>query len=234
MNRHLIVFAKAPVPGSVKTRLHEQYTPQQAAAFCKAFIIDVLSNGAKVPCERRTIFYAPMDGEKAIRGIAGMGWELQQQGEGDLGARMAEAFNLSFAEGADKTVLVGADSPSLPPTIVSEAFGGLMTRDLVLGPSMDGGYYLIGASRPYPKIFHKVAWSTDRVLGQTLERIGSINASLSMLPPWYDVDTPEELDFLAVHMKAISLSGGKPEAPETLRMLEKIGKRGRRGNRIVK
>ena len=229
MNRHLIIFAKAPVPGSVKTRLHDRYTPQQAAAFCKAFIVDVLSNGAKVPCERREIFYAPKDGEKAIRGLAGMGWELQPQGEGDLGARMAGAFNMSFAEGADKTVLVGADSPSLPPTIVSEAFCRLMTHDLVMGPSMDGGYYLIGMSRPYPEIFHKVAWSTDRVLRQTLKRIGSIDASLSMLPPWYDVDTPEELDFLAAHMKAISLSGGNPESPETLRMLEKIEKAGKGG-----
>ena len=218
--RHLIVFVKAPIPGRVKTRLQARYTPTQVAAIYRAFTMDVLGHGSAVPCERRTVCFAPAEVEGTIRELAGPGWEMTPQGMGDLGDRMARALMESFAQGAARAVLIGSDSPSLPPSVVSEAFERLRGRDLVIGPSVDGGYYLVGMSRPLPEVFRGVHWSTARTLSETLDRAGAVGARMALLPPWYDVDTPEDLDFLLTHVRGARMAGGGIDAPETVKVVE--------------
>ncbi len=223
--RHLIVFVKAPAPGRVKTRLQRRYAPEQVAAIYRAFVADVLAHGAGVACERRTVCYAPAEAEAEVRALAGPEWDVHPQTEGDLGDRMAGAFAWGFAQGATRAVLIGSDSPSLPPGLMAEAFERLRTRELVIGPSVDGGYYLIGMSRPLPEVFRGVAWSSARVLEETLDRAEGAGVRPSLLQPWYDVDTPEELNFLLAHVRGEGMSGGAADAPETVKAMEKIMKR---------
>ncbi len=217
-----MVFVRAPAPGRVKTRLQDRYTPDQVAAIYRAFVADVLAHGAQVACERRTVCFAPADAERSIRPLTGPAWDLRPQAEGDLGDRMAEAFSWSFARGASRAVLIGSDSPSLPPDGMAGAFDRLEGRDLVIGPSVDGGYYLIGMSRPMPEVFREVTWSSARVLGQTLDRAEETGVRPVLLRPWYDVDTPEDLDFLLTHVRGERMGGGPADAPETVKVVEKI------------
>ena len=111
----------------------------------------------------------------------------------------------AFARGAERVVLVGSDSPSLPAAYLDEGLALLREKEVVLGPSMDGGYYLVGRRKGESRIFQDVNWSTGMVLGQTLARLGT--QTLGLLPPWYDVDTPAEAGFLKVHLEALARAG---------------------------
>ena len=129
---------------------------------------------------------------------------FQQQGS-DLGEKMRSAFADRFKEGYDKVVIIGSDSPSLPGCYIDKAFA--TSKDLVLGPSADGGYYLIAMSRKVFEVFGGVAWGTEKVLEETLKKVEDANISLELLPVWYDVDLPEDLKFLKTHLALIALSG---------------------------
>jgi glycosyltransferase A (GT-A) superfamily protein (DUF2064 family) len=110
---------------------------------------------------------------------------------------MAEYFRSAFERGCERVVLIGADSPTLPVEYVSQAFRELETHSVVLGPSVDGGYYLVGAARSVPPIFHGVAWSTHHVWEQTLRLLEATRIPVAQLSPWYDVDDIEDLRRLA-------------------------------------
>ena len=111
----------------------------------------------------------------------------------------------AFARGAERVVIVGSDSPSLPAAYIDEGLALLREKEVVLGPSTDGGYYLVGRRKGESRIFQDVAWSTGMVLRQTLERLGK--QSLGVLPLWYDVDTPGDAAFLKVHLEALARAG---------------------------
>ena len=116
-------------------------------------------------------------------------------------------------------MIVGSDTPTLPAAYIDEALEMLEERDIVLGPSMDGGYYLVGQKRADRALFTGIEWSTGAVLQQTLERLG--NQSLGLLPPWYDVDTPIEAGFLKVHLEALH-SVGCREGRHTREVVQKL------------
>ncbi len=118
---------------------------------------------------------------------------------------MANAFQARFAEGYERVVIIGSDSPSLPVDYIEQALSS--EKDLTIGPSTDGGYYLIGMSGKLVNVFEDVAWGSDAVLAQTLERVKKSGCSLELLPPWYDVDRPEDLKFLQTHLELIEQSG---------------------------
>jgi len=207
MSDHLIVFVKNPIAGAAKTRLQTRYTPQQAARISRAFILDTLTYARAVPADRHIILYTPSDAKADIGRLAGAGWRLRLQADADLGGRMRDAAACSFGDGATRVVLIGSDIPSLPSEHIVRAFDLLHRKDVALGPSTDGGYYLLGLSRPVCSLFQDVAWSTPHVLPQTLDRLESSGLSLGLLPPWYDVDTPEDLNFLRVHIQALKRAG---------------------------
>ena len=116
-------------------------------------------------------------------------------------------------EGADRVVLIGSDTPTLDPTMVISGFLCLEGRDVVIGPATDGGYYLVGARRSAPPIFEGVDWSSPNVLSQTIDRLADTELSLSILPPWYDVDTPDDVRMLAGHLRALRRAGFPPGLP---------------------
>ena len=220
MSAHLILFAKNPIPGAVKTRLQSRYTPYQAAEVYRAFILDSLENAKGLPVDRRILAYTPPDAESDIRSLAGPNWDVLPQTGHDLGARMCDAVLKSFARDATRVVIAGTDHPSLPPSYVSEALDLLRENDVVLGPSTDGGYYLIGLSAPHEFVFQEISWGTSDVFSQTLER--AKECSLGLIPVWYDVDTPHDLDFLKAHAAALTRAGRPPSLRHTRDLLSTL------------
>lgn len=131
---------------------------------------------------------------------------------------MANAFKDVFSDGYSPVVLMGTDIPTLPGYILEDALRSLEKKDLVLGPSLDGGYYLIGMHRPTREVFTGIDWGTPRVLAQTVSRIRRAGMSFSCLEAWYDVDLPEDLAFLIRHVEALR-EAGLPWPRNTYRFL---------------
>jgi len=131
--------------------------------------------------------------------------QLHEAVEEGLGARMQDALRRRFEEGYHKVVILGADSPTLPSAFIEQALHS--DREIVLGPSTDGGYYLVGMTGKVAPVFSQVDWGTDRVLSQTLQHLREANLQPKLLPVWYDVDRPEDVRFLKTHLEALRLAG---------------------------
>ncbi|MEE2659765.1 MAG: TIGR04282 family arsenosugar biosynthesis glycosyltransferase [Candidatus Latescibacterota bacterium] len=213
MTSQAVLFVKNPTPGRVKTRLQFHLGAEGACRLYSAFVGDCASLLASCRADCKVVAYAPADAEPHLRDLlqSVQGLTFEPQAEGDLGQRMAAAFTRGFLIGAQRIVLVGSDSPSLPVELVDRALYELEDHDVVIGPSLDGGYYLIGLRRMLPEIFAEIEWSTGQVLAQTLAALPE-GAQLSVLPPWYDVDEPEAAAFLRQHLQALARSG-MPVAP---------------------
>jgi hypothetical protein len=190
----LIVYLKNPVAGDVKTRLQSRYTQEQAALLYRAFIRDTFERVQSVEADRYFAAYTPAGSEGDIGELVPPGWILTPQVGADLGARMLASLRSSITSGAEKVILIGTDIPSLPKSHITSAIVRLEDSDIVLGPTMDGGFYLIGTRITLPEIFPDVAWSTNKVFEQTAAGVRSNSLSLSLIPPWSDIDTPEDLD----------------------------------------
>ncbi len=186
------LFAKYWEPGHVKTRLAATIGDERAAQLHRAFLETLLRrfDGAAA---RRVLVFSPADRVEAFRDLADQTWDVQPQSAGDLGRRMQAFFETAFAGGAEKAVLLGSDSPTLPRHVMQEAFRRLDQAPVVLGPTADGGYYLIGAAGSAPPVFEGVAWSTPAVWPDTLERLAAAGLSHQVLPRWYDVDEADDL-----------------------------------------
>ena len=199
----LILFARDPVVGQVKTRLNPFLDPQTIFDLYLCFLADSIDTLCLVESADRFVGIKPsnlsgyfdrLDPSCAISVFV-------QEGQ-DLGERMQNAFASRFAEGYGKVVIIGADSPSLPTKYIHQAFAS--NRDVVLGPSVDGGYYLIGMCGNVVDLFEGVTWGGNTVLEQTRERLEGSGASLELLPTWYDVDRPEDLKFLKTHLELMA------------------------------
>jgi rSAM/selenodomain-associated transferase 1 len=197
----IVVFAKIPVPGQVKTRLAARIGNEAAAEGHAAFIRDILTLVASVECSRWLALGngTPSD-HSAFENAEEQGFHFISQPPGDLGQRLASVTNTCFEQGASKVLVIGTDSPTLPKQILDDAFDALDEHDVVLGPSFDGGYYLIGLKATCPSLFEGIAWSTDAVAMQTVKAAQHAGLNLSLLPFWYDVDTFEDLRFLRFHL----------------------------------
>jgi rSAM/selenodomain-associated transferase 1 len=210
----LVVFAKAPIPGQVKTRLCPPLTPDEAATLHGSFVLDVLER-TKAAATRFTL---PLDRYLACApSSAHVFFKIMEERQGvklidqvgdDLGARMTATFEALFARGCHRVMIVGTDVPTVPLDHFKQALAQLETHDLVLGPALDGGYYLIGLRKPAPDLFTNIPWSTDRVLNMTQEKASALGLTMATIPPWQDVDTIEDLKAL---IEAESLDAKKPK-----------------------
>jgi rSAM/selenodomain-associated transferase 1 len=195
----LALFAKHWQPGRVKTRLAAKWGPQRASEVYLAFVRCLLARLAAAGDER-WLAYTPPESQAEFCQLADPSWQLVEQANGDLGQRMAALFDQAFASGASRVVLIGSDSPTLPAAHIEQAFDSLLYVPVVLGPAHDGGYCLIGASGKVPPIFTGIDWSTDQVLQQTLARLQAAEVAYTCLPPWPDIDTPEDLQRLRAQL----------------------------------
>jgi rSAM/selenodomain-associated transferase 1 len=219
--RTLAVVAKQPIAGRVKTRLAAATSPIAAAEIAQAFLLDTLDRFREVPA-RRVLAYDPPSAISYFRHTAGEGYELVAQSAGDLGDRLRELFVQEFHRGATGVLALGIDSPTLPTSFVAEASEKLTDADAVIGPTMDGGYYLVGCSRLLPTIFSNIPWGTASVFHLTVDRLRECGASVALLPTWYDVDTLDDWRFLGAHVSAMRLAGIDPHLPRTEELLGRL------------
>ena len=197
MSRPPAVAVMAKVPGEVpvKSRLHAALTPARATELYRCFLLDRLDALAGVPDIALVIAFTPSGAAATMAALAPPGFRLLPQ-EGDtLDARLTRLFARLLEEGHAGALAIDSDSPTLPMAYVAEAARTLAAglADVVVGPSDDGGYYLIGVRAPQPTLFDGVPWSSAQTRRATLERARALGLSVRLLPSWFDVDTTADL-----------------------------------------
>jgi rSAM/selenodomain-associated transferase 1 len=196
-HKAIIVLIKSPDRVLVKSRLAESIGDDRARILYRYFVEDLLDilAGQDVPLR---IYFQPPDAKEDIARWLGNRYDLFPQRGGDLGERMREAFEETFQQGYRSALLIGSDAPDLTAPIFQEGFGVLSMHDAVLGPSMDGGYYLIGFRDDTfrPEIFEGIPWSTNVVFQKTLEIFIALGDMVHILPIWRDIDVIEDLKAL--------------------------------------
>jgi rSAM/selenodomain-associated transferase 1 len=190
----LVVMAKAPLPRRSKTRLVPPLTFEEAAALAQALLIDQLDHLANFRGTELFVAFMPENSAPFFHALVPQGFSCFPQGGECLGERMRQAFQSLFARGFGNVILIGSDLPPIPFEVFNRAYVSLSAKcDVVLGPTEDGGYYLIGMKRLVSCIFEGIIWSRADVLNRTLEKINRAGLSYELLPTSQDVDTPQDL-----------------------------------------
>jgi rSAM/selenodomain-associated transferase 1 len=218
----LAVMAKAPVVGQVKTRLLSSFTAKAAAELSRSLLADQLNHLQELDTVDFYLAFAPDDAQWLMEQIAPPCFYLFPQQGDDLGARMEGVFERLFQMGHKNIALIGGDLPPVPLSFFGEAYAFLEASKnrVVLGPSRDGGYYLVGSNQLTPQIFQGMGWSHSEVLAQTLDRLAVLKIENHLLPIWFDIDTPDDLRTLESALDAVL----KKAMPNTLSLLRRMEK----------
>lgn len=193
----LIVFAKYPEPGTVKTRLARDIGPESAALVyrkCARLVLDAVAPHDSHAYDLM-VACLPADRIGAAAQWLGRHDNIRAQQGTDLGSRMHNAFCAGFAEGHEKIILIGTDCPAVTREIIEQGFAGLDRDEAVLGPAADGGYYLIGLRRPASALFESISWGTNRVAHQTMAKLRALGMTCSLLPELRDIDRMDDLAY---------------------------------------
>lgn len=220
MTQHRVticIFAKPPAPGAVKTRLVPALGAEGAASLARAFLIDTVAQVRAVPWAR-AVLASTGDLAPFLPGPRLPRWS---QGDGDLGQRLERVLRRALAEGGP-AVAIGADTPGLPPHLLEQARDALEGAGSVLGPAEDGGFYLLGLTRCPEGLLSSLPWSRHDTMTHTRRRLVERGLPPALLDPWFDVDTPEDLQRLARLIRE-----GRVRADETARALPLYLPRGR-------
>ena len=204
-NNAVILFARDPILGQVKTRLNSFLDDETILKLYKCFLEDSLAKIQQVGNADCFVGISHENNSGFFNKLESFDMTLFSQQGKDLGDKMRRAFIDRFMQGYNKVVIIGSDSPSLPVSYIDKALDS--ERDLVLGPSIDGGYYLIAMRGKVFEVFSGVDWGTDKVLYETLQLVKEGSFSFDLLPVWYDVDLPEDLKFLKTHLLLITQAG---------------------------
>lgn len=215
--RRLAVFARPPVEGEVKTRLSPALPPALARDLYAAMLNDAFAALAAAHCDERFVFWAG-DPARAPVALPPGTLERPQRG-GDLGVRLAAAFDALLDAPGIEAVIAGTDCPDLHAGYLDQAFAALAAADLVLGPAADGGYGLIGLRRRAPGLFEGIDWSTPAVFEQTLSRAAAAKLEIATLPALDDIDTPADL----ARWIGARVADRTDRAPHMRAALEKMG-----------
>lgn len=199
----MAIMAKAPMAGEVKTRLCPPLSPLEASELYQCFLLDKIAQLRAIASARPVIAFTPEGGRGVFERMA-PGFELIAQRGPDLGSRLLNVLSTLLANGYQRAVAIDSDTPTLPSEFLLQAIDVVADPaiDLVLGPTDDGGYYLIGMSRPWPVLFHNMPWSTADVLPETIRRAEATGLRVSCLPLWFDVDVPGDLERLRASLTA--------------------------------
>jgi rSAM/selenodomain-associated transferase 1 len=214
----LVFMAKWPEPGRAKTRLSPPLSLEQAAALARAFLLDTLAGaaGAEADC---WLAFAPRSAAASFRALVGDGIGLLPAEGRDLGEALRAAQAAMFVAGYRRVALVSSDIPHLDPANYRRAWEALDAAGAVLGPSEDGGYYLLATGRPTPALFERITWSTAVVYEQTLARAAAVGLTVGQIDPCEDIDTAGELPRLRAALRR------RPGAGHTLRLLDGLPER---------
>jgi rSAM/selenodomain-associated transferase 1 len=196
---------------------------EEAAALYRCFLLDTVARAVALPEVQVYLAFTPSDGEALLRALLPYPlYYIPQRGE-SLGEREANVFAELFQAGYSRVVLIGGDIPTLPLAHLQEAFSLLADarNDVVLGPSTDGGYYLIGAHALHPELFENITWSTPTVLTETLAQAQRAGLRVVHIPTWYDVDSAEDLTRLARELRDESAVAAAPRTREFLEVFRR-------------
>ena len=230
---HLGLFAKFWEPGRVKTRLAATLGDQLACELYQIFLFHLLESVVSVT-EQSTVVFSPSNQQADFRAAISSDWSLEAQSEGDLGDRMRNFFSkrlpsdATTGESANETsslsqttkvIAIGADCPQLPASEIQVAFDLLDHNDVVIGPSTDGGYYLLGMQGSLVEVFDGIDWSTPAVLPQTIQRLDKLNKSHALLAERTDVDDQQDLQQMLTELSALT---GTTESSASKTFAEKV------------
>lgn len=212
-NRVLVIMAKAPRPGAVKTRLASSLTPAAVADFYRCLLEDTLELARSLGNVEVAIMCPDGDVNELTQLAGGQTRVVAQVGEG-LAAGLTSVFKHFTEDRPRRTIAFNSDSPHLPPSVLENAFETLAAHDVVVGPTHDGGYYLVGAKAAHPTLFAPAGMSTSSALERLLSRAQTLELSVGLADPFYDVDVADDLARLADELRL-----APQRAPRTARWL---------------
>lgn len=196
----LIIMAKQPIIGKTKTRLSPPLSPEQATALYKALLLDTIALCSQVESVDLAVASTPPDASDYFQHVSPAGTLILPAACEDIGGCLSLVLGELLDRGYQMVLAINSDGPSLPLSHIESALKFLKDSDLVLGPSEDGGYYLIGLKTYYPALFEGIDWSTARVIGQTMNKASDLGLSIALLPNWYDIDTARDLQRLQAEL----------------------------------
>ncbi len=188
----LAVFLKAPRAGAVKTRLAQAIGSRAALDAYQQMVDHLVEALQQIP--KLQLRFTPDDAAAEVNRWRSPSWEVRPQGAGDLGQRLSAAFGELFSAGAERAVIIGSDCPWVTVQDIEEAWRRLADHDVVLGPAVDGGYWLIGLAQPQPALFENISWSSSDVFEQTLARATAAGLNIALLRQLSDIDTVADWD----------------------------------------
>ena len=195
MKNALILMTRVPIPGKTKTRLETHLTPEQCARLHACFLKDIYetSNAANADV---FVYFTPEKYRHKLTEILGNEAVLRPQSEGGLGDRMLNSIKECLGEGYDKCLLIGTDIPTVSAGMLNNSLELLEDNDIVIGPTIDGGYYLIGMRKAYNEVFDNTFYGVRSVFENTLQHIEKLGVSYSIADKWYDIDTYEDIELM--------------------------------------
>jgi rSAM/selenodomain-associated transferase 1 len=215
-------MAKAPRPGEVKTRLCPPLSHREAAELYRCFLLDKIAQVNTLRWATPVVSYSPEESRSVFEDLTPAHFLLiPQRGDG-LGVRLLSTFDQLFQQGYRQVMVIDSDTPTLPTAYLEQALGFFADRqtDVVLGPTDDGGYFLIGLRQSYPALFQDMPWSTAQVTPETLRRATQYGLTVACTASWYDVDTPDDLTRLLQSLHQVE----NGLAYHTRRLLRRFGK----------
>jgi hypothetical protein len=218
----LVIVAKAPVVGQVKTRLCPPLSAEEATELFCCFLLDTVERACTIPEVHVCLAFTPADSEGIFRELLPFPLRYFPQRGNSLGERLTNIFNDLLRDSFQRVVIMDSDSPTLPTAYLHEAVSVLADSqiDAVFGPCSDGGYYLVGARAVHPGLFENITWSTASVLSETLTQARHHNLRVKLLPAWYDVDNGADLQKLASELGQLD---GNHGVPRTWAFLTRLG-----------
>jgi uncharacterized protein len=199
-NRTLVIMAKAPKPGMVKTRLSENFPPHAVTALCRCFLEDTLALAKSLTSVEIAVMCPELDQDELARLLGNTVQIVEQKGEG-LAAGLTSVFRNFTGRGRQHVIAFNSDSPHLAASVLNGAFEILATHDVVVGPTHDGGYYLVGAKAAYTSLFEGDGMGTRSALDRLLARTKVLELSTGFTEPFYDIDVASDLIQLARELR---------------------------------
>jgi uncharacterized protein len=189
------IMAKTPLSGQVKTRLCPPLSHGEAAQLYQCFLRDKIAQVNILPRVAPVVSYTPPESQPLFKDLTPPHFLLLPQHGDDLGARIVFTFDQLFRQGYTQVIVIDSDTPTLPTAYLEQALRLIAAHqnDVVLGPTEDGGYYLIGLRRLHRELFERMPWSTSQVFPETRRRSDQAGLTVACTESWYDVDTPEDL-----------------------------------------
>jgi len=220
----LVILTKTPEPGQSKTRLVPPLSFEEAAELARAVLLDQLQNLARFTAAQLFIAFTPPSAASFFEALLPREASCFYQQGDSLGDRMRHAFDVLFSRSFSRVLLIGGDLPAVPLEALADAVAALENNtEIVLGPSLDGGYYLVGMSRMIPEIFEGIIWSRPDVLTLTTAKLVALKRKYKLISPWYDIDTIDDLR----HLKSDIAAAPAGFMKNTLALLQKFKQGGK-------